>query len=254
MSFAHLNGRVYLFWFLILAHFIGDFPLQTDLVFKIKVKYSWGVLLHSGIVTLCSFLAALPYLDNYYVVSAIILFVFIFHTIVDKLKMVIDRKTKTNPFSFIIDQVLHFTGAYLVAFVPPGINEIKPHPFIPSFITPGAQIRFAIFISALIAVTYGMLFLNFTWKIWLFPNWKPSFPRGLDRWAEYFERAIICILSAHGGYAYWVIPFVAVIRGIRIFEHGEERPIFAFDVLLGIIEAVAVGSLLKYLLYYYKYV
>ncbi len=47
-----------LFWRLLLAHVIADFPLQTDAVFAIKKEKRWGVFLHGTIFGLVAILLA----------------------------------------------------------------------------------------------------------------------------------------------------------------------------------------------------
>ncbi|MEA1939648.1 MAG: DUF3307 domain-containing protein [Candidatus Caldatribacteriota bacterium] len=113
-----------LFYRLILAHMIADFPLQTKQIFNIKMNTKWGVLLHSSIVLLFSILLSFPYLENSRVILIIII-VFVTHTIIDKIKLDYSKKTSNQGIKiFLIDQFLHisiiaaltinFTKTYLI--------------------------------------------------------------------------------------------------------------------------------------------
>ena len=72
-----------LFWRLVLAHVAADFALQTDAVFRVKKRFSWGVLLHGAIFALTSILALSPYLGSFSLWVGLI-FLWLFHVAVDK--------------------------------------------------------------------------------------------------------------------------------------------------------------------------
>jgi len=64
-----------LFYRLLLAHIIADFPLQTKQIFNIKMNTEWGVLLHSLIVLIFSVLLTFPYLEEFsYILVLMIIF------------------------------------------------------------------------------------------------------------------------------------------------------------------------------------
>ena len=116
---------MYLFYRLLLAHIIADFPLQTNQIFKVKTNTEWGVLIHTLIVLLFSILFAFPYLENLKVLI-ILLIIFLSHTVIDKLKMEYSKKTKNQSMRILLlDQALHiaiiavltfnFTESYLLS-------------------------------------------------------------------------------------------------------------------------------------------
>jgi hypothetical protein len=103
------------FWSLLLAHVIADFPLQTDAVFRLKTKYSWGVLPHVLICTVINILALYPYLNNGNVWGAIVA-LGIIHIILDRTKISVSEKiARDNFFQFFLDQVLHVLSIWVVA-------------------------------------------------------------------------------------------------------------------------------------------
>ncbi len=116
---------MFLFYRLLLAHIIADFPLQTKQIFKVKMNTQWGVILHTLIVLIFSVLFAFPYLEGSKVII-ILLIIFLSHTVIDKLKLEYSKKTNNQSIKILIlDQVLHiaiiavltfnFTESYLLS-------------------------------------------------------------------------------------------------------------------------------------------
>jgi len=116
---------MFLFYRLILAHIIADFPMQTNQIFKVKMNTQWGVILHTLIVLIFSVLFAFPYLEDTKVIIIIII-IFLSHTVIDKLKMEYSKKTENQSIRILLlDQVLHiaiiavltfnFTESYLLS-------------------------------------------------------------------------------------------------------------------------------------------
>jgi hypothetical protein len=116
---------MFLFYRLLLAHIIADFPLQTKQIFKVKTNTEWGVLLHTLIVLLFSILFVFPYLEDPKVII-MLLVIFLSHTVIDKLKMEYSKKIKNQSTRILLlDQVLHiaiiavltfnFTESYLLS-------------------------------------------------------------------------------------------------------------------------------------------
>lgn len=100
---------MFLFYRLLLAHVISDFPLQTNQIFKVKANTEWGVLIHTLIVLIFSILFTFPYLEDLKVII-ILLVIFMSHSVIDKLKMEYSKKTKNQSIRILlIDQALHIT-------------------------------------------------------------------------------------------------------------------------------------------------
>jgi len=117
---------MHLFYRLLLAHIIADFPLQTNIVFNLKAYKKWGVMLHSSIVLLLSLILSIEYLVQIKVVI-IIITIFITHTIIDKFKIKITKKYKNHDlFFFIIDQLLHILIIFILTF-----NLTQKYSFVP---------------------------------------------------------------------------------------------------------------------------
>ncbi len=105
-----------LFYRLLLAHVIADFPLQTNKIFKVKNNTEWGVLFHTLIVLIFSLLLTFPYLKDPKVIIIIII-IFLSHTVIDKLKLEYSKKTnKASTRILLLDQALHITIIALLTF------------------------------------------------------------------------------------------------------------------------------------------
>jgi len=116
---------MFLFYRLLLAHVIADFPMQTNQIFKVKANTEWGVLIHTLIVLIFSIFFTFPYLEDPKVII-ILLIIFLSHTVIDKLKMEYSKKTKNQSIRILLlDQALHiaiiavltfnFTESYLLS-------------------------------------------------------------------------------------------------------------------------------------------
>ena len=97
---------MFLFLRLILAHFLADFPLQSNIIYDLKIKSLWGQFLHAVIFFTCAIGLCWPFLG----IKAIwVLFIFlgISHFVIDCLKVRYVDKGKVKLWSFLADQCLH---------------------------------------------------------------------------------------------------------------------------------------------------
>lgn len=105
-----------LFWLLLLAHFIADFPLQSDKIFALKSKYQWGVLPHIFISFITNLIIAFPYLGFKNFWFAVFFLVGI-HFLVDWFKIILTKKFFSDSlFIFILDQMFHIFFIWLTCF------------------------------------------------------------------------------------------------------------------------------------------
>lgn len=112
------------FWALLLAHVIGDFPLQTDVIFRLKKKSVWGVVPHVIICTFVNIVALWPFLKLVQVWYAI-LFLALIHIILDRGKILLSSwLAKDNFLQFVIDQGLHILSIFFAAaFLAPYLSD-----------------------------------------------------------------------------------------------------------------------------------
>ncbi len=231
----------FLFWRLLAGHFIGDFPLQTDSVFRIKTKYRWGVILHGSIAGILVFIFAIPYLPHYPILWLYLFFNLVFHILVDKAKLLITPKARKFDFLFfLIDQTVHIGTCWLISISVP---------FSPSY---GSSIPlygntiFVIFFCVYIAVTYGALYFIISIKSSFnlpltFPDWKMKI-------VEFLERAAITTFTILGSFYYLFIPLALFPRGFLSFLKKKKYQVSAFDLLLALLFSLIAGFILKNIL------
>jgi len=107
---------MFLFYRLLLAHIIADFPLQTKQIFKVKMNTEWGVLLHTIIILIFSILFAFPYLEAPKVII-ILWVIFLSHTVIDKIKLDYSKKNANQDIKiFLLDQFLHISIIAALSF------------------------------------------------------------------------------------------------------------------------------------------
>ena len=93
---------------LILAHFLADYPLQSDGLVAYKTKHFAGIVVHSLMHVFTSIVLGLPFVlqGNFWIAIAVM---FITHNILDQGKVLIHRRfKKADKFLFYcLDQVAH---------------------------------------------------------------------------------------------------------------------------------------------------
>jgi len=107
---------MFLFYRLLLAHIIADFPLQTSQIFKVKMNTEWGVLVHTLIVLIFSIFFAFPYLEDPNFII-ILWAIFLSHTVIDKIKLDYSKKNDNQDIKiFLLDQFLHISIIAVLSF------------------------------------------------------------------------------------------------------------------------------------------
>ncbi len=100
---------------LILAHFIADYPLQTNWLAKYKRNHAFGIFLHSFTHFVVSVILMIPFLHIGKIWLGVLI-IFATHTLFDQLKVTLGKKTKWNPFLlYVLDQIAHLVVIYWVA-------------------------------------------------------------------------------------------------------------------------------------------
>lgn len=120
---------MYLTLHLLAAHFIADYPLQSNSLIEFKRKKFIGVILHSLVHLATSALLILPFLS--YRVMWSITAIFIAHIIIDEIKGMLCKYTKlNNQFLYVADQAAHVLIVYIVAVYFIGKTNIQTSQFL----------------------------------------------------------------------------------------------------------------------------
>lgn len=101
---------------LYLAHIIGDFPLQTDAIFRLKQKSLWGVVVHVLVCTAVNIIVLWQMLTHAFVWLTI-LFIAVVHIALDRTKIFLAVfRAKDGLGYFFLDQSLHLLSLMLAAW------------------------------------------------------------------------------------------------------------------------------------------
>ncbi len=137
--------------YLITAHFVADFPLQSNWLVRYKQNHLLGIFLHSLIQMATSALFMSPFLHLSKVWLGIGV-IFITHNIFDQAKVMFRKYTKANAFVlFVLDQISHLVVIYLVATYM--LGTLTPG-FTGTFLEYYSNTTIISFILILVLVTY----------------------------------------------------------------------------------------------------
>jgi uncharacterized membrane protein len=224
-----------------LAHLVGDFILQWDRLAQWKSRELQGVLVHGLIVTVVTWVFAIPFAPGWW---QGILFIGIAHTTIDAAQWLY-----TLPGSplirFLSDQFLHLL-VILIALAAGGYLNLT---------TPGDDILFGIQHNYFLVYLLGYAFLTMpAWVLLKFLGYAlvertgPSFLDGSRKYIGIVERVLVATFVLMGQFI--LIPLVAIPRLVlewRQISNKDRRTLYLFELFTGVSLAVGVGLLLRQL-------
>ncbi len=101
--------------YLILAHLLADFTLQTDKLIRWKQKSLMGVAVHVGIFFALTLIFLLPFLQ-FFVTWLLLFLLSCSHFCLDSWKIKMQKKEYNAKQLFILDQCLHIFFIFVVGF------------------------------------------------------------------------------------------------------------------------------------------
>ncbi len=226
-----------LFWRLLLAHLVADFPLQTDAVFAVKKETRWGVILHGTLFGLVAVLLARPFLAVRATWLCLIA-LWVFHTAVDRSKLIlVGRGRADHVVYFLLDQMLHAGSIGLASFF---LNRIPQVAVISqesvadvSLVQVGIAYVASVWLSPVISY-YAHQAVSpekVSFKFYQPPLW---------RMIGYIERGMLTASAAWGGYIFFLIPLVFLPR-LVLSLHLKERQFSLWELFLGSGMALLAG-------------
>jgi len=202
---------MFIFIRLILAHLIGDFLFQFDLVHALKVKGPKGLLLHVGIVIGCLLIFCGPYLDQP-ITWLFLLYIGVTHYIQDWAKIKFTSHSKHQLFFFCLDQIMHI--AFIATIFRTSLRAIEPlanpnNNLFLSLYNNNAIILY--FITAIIA-SYAGHYMIILFKIDFLNINRPY--SVFEKWYGFTERIFIVSTFFLGSPWPLLIPAILLIRPI----------------------------------------
>jgi hypothetical protein len=234
---------MFVFYRLLLAHVIADFPLQFRSIYRFKTRSPLGSFVHSGIFGLLAALLAWPYW-NLTRMWGFIFFLWIVHAIQDWLKVLVFEKYQLNNiWVFLLDQFLHI--GFLGMIFPFGLAKLALPEGLSKLVFLYNDNDLVIYAIAFISIGFGGGILISYIKNLCYGGEKVDLnsPKG---YIQAIERMLIVGLMLLKGYYYLVILGIWLIHGgyVMFKKRREERfRLFSFfDLIFN--TAVAAGIML----------
>lgn len=233
---------------LLLAHFIGDFPLQLNPVFNLKQKSLPGGIPHALIIVICSLLLMWPFLDQ----PTTWYFAFLIgsvHLLQDWIKL---RCTapRLSFWTYIADQLSHAGMLALVFF-----TDLPSFPLPADSGNPLVQLyfddRIIVYCITLILATYNGFYLIRNFKDSFFR--KPEQHTAFEKWYGIMERALIVTCFSLAGQTLYLLPAMMLIRPLLVLWPGNPlRLTAAFASLSEISLSWLIGLLCGFVLFLFQ--
>ncbi|MCD6413277.1 MAG: DUF3307 domain-containing protein [Elusimicrobia bacterium] len=222
---------------LFLAHFIADFPLQFDFIFRLKKKGFWGCFVHSlihVIVVIFLFLGDLKQF-SFWLYVAILLFL---HSFQDWGKIKLWKRPEDDKILFFAaDQILHYLYIFAALLFPFAKNysyygSIFPSDFLMIYNDSGVINT----ISAAILAGWGGVILLFYLDKSLY-GVEPETLNRFERSYGVIERIITVFFIMEGSYFIWFIPVLFLIR----LSGLKNQPLYRGIMSLVFASVVGIG-------------
>ncbi|MEM7336545.1 MAG: DUF3307 domain-containing protein [Chloroflexota bacterium] len=110
------------FFVLLLAHLLGDFPLQTNRIFRMKLASKRGLSLHIAIHVV----TAAVLIESWWQHWVLLLVYAVVHFLTDYIKIRLQEPGKPLTVGFIWDQIAHVVAIAGFAWWQPNIQSILP--------------------------------------------------------------------------------------------------------------------------------
>ncbi|MEO0271222.1 MAG: DUF3307 domain-containing protein [candidate division WOR-3 bacterium] len=223
----------FFFWHLTFAHFLTDYPLQTDKLFEKKTKSVLGILIHGLLLFSSMFLFLLPFSFSLNVLFGIIL-ITILHILQDKFKVFLSYREEIgeNFFYYVIDQLLHIFIIFIFSkyYSLPEVKE-KGLWFEPFFFK---------ILTFIIIVTYAYWILLYSIEYTFFKynnliQGKMKFWGFVERGSSFFLYFLNPFLS--------LIPFISTLYFIFNFKEKEVKFFYVFRSFSGIVLTILTAFL-----------
>jgi hypothetical protein len=235
---------MFIFLRLVLAHLIGDFPLQINAVYSAKVKHFAGKALHVILIGIPMILLTWPFWNSPFLWLVIGINV-VGHYLQDWAKLVLVQRIKNpnNFFVFMADQVLHILSAGLIGLTP--LAKETPVPSSDHFLSRlYYNDAIVILLISFLTVSFAGIFILATFKgTFLSKKFYTPYLDFLERIYGMIERSLMFGLLCLSFYTIFALPLFLVPKFLYAnFQmkrlKGSSFSAFLIDTGLGILLAV----------------
>ena len=227
-----------IFLWLVVGFLVADYPLQLNLVFKIRYKYRFGGLLHVGIHFLAALLFVVPYLAHWQMWALIAATIFIHYFV--------DTVNKKNIFMFFADQAVHIGLIAGVAFLGRNLEPFKLPDVAAVWYFNRAVALYAIgYVAATFAGTIIIYFIKMTFR----RDYNGRAILGYEKATGVLARAwvvtavILGFKVSPGFYLAAPVPDLIRLYGV-LARRGDDRHyrnVYPVDILISFLYAAAIG-------------
>ncbi|MDI6782727.1 MAG: DUF3307 domain-containing protein [bacterium] len=240
---------MYIFYRLLLAHLLAEFPLQFDLIYRLKVSKKTGIWLHAFIFFAVAVLLLIPWwgVGRFWV---FLVFLLLTHYALDRLKIIFYRRFQVDNLGiFLLDQVAHIGCISLVFFIE--LDE-KLRYNLPTALNAFTVVYqdnqlILIFIGYLFA-TFGASFLVYYLERLLFASrTEKGFLTTAEKYYTIFGGLLITTFAWIKGYYFLLIPLVPVSQWylFSLRKDAKETAPTIFALITNTAVATGVGFLLR---------
>ncbi len=233
---------MFLFIRLLLAHLIGDYPLQINRIHALKFKGLKGNIPHILIVMGCFILLSLPFL-HLPLMWLLILFIGVTHLFQDFGKIQLGKVSKHNFLFYLLDQIMHAAAISFIFLTNlKNIGPIKENNPIAAIYNNDFLV---LFIIAVIAASYNGHYMIILFKKDYLK--KDSKYTPFEKWYGFAERTIMVALAFIGNILFFAIPIIPFLRYIvyrikkdKTTEQFKSITEIALSGIIGLICALIV--------------
>jgi len=220
---------MFIFLRLLLAHLLADFALQTDYIYYLRVKFSWGVVFHSLVFAGLSVILLTPYLNEQRT-WLLIAILWGSHTLLDKLKNnYIFSTGEDSIWWFLMDQVVHLIiiiGGCLV------MNSMQPMtlpPFYQGIYHSDLFFRYANGYVFTLFVPVALVY--YIEKTWWGQERDVLYPSPYLKYTGVFERLAVLSFLLAGKPYYFFVP-LPLLFSWYLQRTGEEQEDFLYPKIV----------------------
>lgn len=238
---------MHFFLCLLLGHLLGDFPLQTDAVYRLKAANTVGIILHAGVVTVVTILLVIPY--GWKAVAGVVV-LGVLHGVVDRVKMYWqDRAPRRAHTLFWVDQGVHVALLLLLAVVLgfPAGGE-KAIGWLPAWYWEPAIL--GIIVAYLVTAFLGAIWLQTAAFAYCHPGDRRQsiWLTREEKWVGIIERLLITTGVWWGWMSLW-LGGIVLATGVYMLRWQKWMSLrfWGIKALLGWVLAVGVGVILRFM-------